>query len=281
MEERPGPRIALRQAAHERAEADWIAETIEQLLGGTSTYSFDSGKIGHGKASELSFADIAVLYRTDAQAAAFLETLSRAGIPCQKRSHRPLAEQPGVPALLKALAAERAIPAGSGESRSVEALLGRTVETLTSGAAGISATRRADLRAATEILRPLASRAGDDLDNFLADLAAGSEIDTWDPRAERVSLLTLHAAKGLEWPVVFLAGCADSLLPLRFGGENAADLAEERRLFFVGMTRARERLFLSHAGAPSSFLADVQESLLERAREPRPEVARPVQLRLL
>jgi superfamily I DNA/RNA helicase len=102
-------------------------------------------------------------------------------------------------------------------------------------------------------------------------------VDTLDPRADRVSLLTLHAAKGLEFPVVFLVGCEDGLLPLRFGGAepSAAELAEDRRLLFVGMTRARSHLYLSWAArrmrhgtlaetAPSPFLAAIDEALLER-----------------
>jgi DNA helicase-2/ATP-dependent DNA helicase PcrA len=102
-------------------------------------------------------------------------------------------------------------------------------------------------------------------------------VDTWDPRADRVSLLTLHAAKGLEFPVVFLVGCEDGLLPLRFGAAPLTDaqLAEERRLLFVGMTRARSHLYLSWAArrarhgvvrdtAPSPFLAAIDEALLER-----------------
>jgi hypothetical protein len=83
-----------------------------------------------------------------------------------------------------------------------------------------------------------------------------------------VSLLTLHAAKGLEFAVVFLVGCEDGLLPLRLPGGAPADedVAEERRLFFVGLTRAQDRLYLSHAArryrygseretSPSPFLA--------------------------
>jgi superfamily I DNA/RNA helicase len=93
-----------------------------------------------------------------------------------------------------------------------------------------------------------------------------------------VSLLTLHAAKGLEFPVVFLTGCEDGLLPLRWGGAlDPAQEAEERRLFFVGMTRARSHLFLSHArrrawrgtvrdAVPSPFLTDIEEALLDRFR---------------
>jgi superfamily I DNA/RNA helicase len=128
-----------------------------------------------------------------------------------------------------------------------------------------------------EPLLALAGRCGDDLDRFLAELALGAQVDTLDPRADRVSLLTLHAAKGLEFPVVFLVGCEDGLLPLRFRGAepSAAELAEERRLLFVGMTRARSHLYLSWAArrmrhgtlaetAPSPFLAAIDDALLER-----------------
>jgi DNA helicase-2/ATP-dependent DNA helicase PcrA len=100
-------------------------------------------------------------------------------------------------------------------------------------------------------------------------------VDTWDPRADRISLLTLHAAKGLEFPVVFLIGCDDGLLPLRSWRGAEVDYAEERRLLFVGMTRATTRLSLFTAAkrtlrgevtecSPSPFLASIESALLDR-----------------
>ncbi|MEM7588180.1 MAG: ATP-dependent helicase, partial [Acidobacteriota bacterium] len=155
----------------------------------------------------------------------------------------------------------------------------------------------AAFRQAVELVAPLAERHGNDLQGFLAEVTLGAEMDTWDPRAERVSLLTLHAAKGLEFPVVFIVGCEDGLLPLRFGGDELDDdaLSEERRLFFVGITRARARLFLAHAHRrswrgelrdrkPSPFLSDIDRSLIEvRRREikPRKRSDQPKQLRLI
>jgi superfamily I DNA/RNA helicase len=116
-------------------------------------------------------------------------------------------------------------------------------------------------------------------------VAVGGEVDTWDPRAERVSLLTLHASKGLEWPVVFLVGCEDGLLPLSWPGSDfeKQDTAEERRLFFVGMTRARSRLFLFSRARrpPSPFLADLEAALVERRVERLLRPRGPEQLRLL
>ena len=103
----------------------------------------------------------------------------------------------------------------------------------------------------------------------------GAEVDTWDPRADRISLLTLHASKGLEFPVVFIVGCDDGLLPLRPWQGGTSDYAEERRLLFVGMTRATTRLVLLTAAertirgtavrcSPSPFLASVDPALLDR-----------------
>ncbi len=76
-----------------------------------------------------------------------------------------------------------------------------------------------DIRAAGELLLPLARRCGADPDRFRSEVALGAETDALDPRAEAITLLTLHGAKGLEFDVVFLAGCEDGLLPLRFGPE--------------------------------------------------------------
>ena len=289
--DRAEERVVVQRAASERAEAEVVVHTLEQLLGGTSSFSFDSGRVGVAEDDHrLSFGDVAILYRTDAQAAPLIEALARAGIPFQKRSHRPLAEQAGVRALLPIL---RQKAAEDREAISVEALVDRTVLALVPGGAEGSAGRTS-LLAAAELLRPLASRFGDDLDGFLAAVAVGGEVDTWDPRAERVSLLTLHAAKGLEFPVVFLAGCEDGLLPLRWSSEepSAADIAEERRLFFVGITRARSRLFLSSSARravrgearesrPSPFLADLEAALLDVREERETGPRRPEQLRLL
>jgi len=84
------------------------------------------------------------------------------------------------------------------------------------------------------------------LDHFLqrAMLVAGA--DALDPSADAVTLMTLHNAKGLEYPVVFLTGLEDGLFPLSQSFDDPPKLEEERRLFYVGITRAEEKLYLSH-----------------------------------
>ena len=80
---------------------------------------------------------------------------------------------------------------------------------------------------------------------------------------DAVSLMTLHASKGLEFPVVFMFGMEKGEIPLE-REENPADIQEERRLFYVGMTRAREELFLTCAQEPSSFLDEIPETYTQQ-----------------
>jgi DNA helicase II / ATP-dependent DNA helicase PcrA len=285
---RPEPGdVSLHEAADEHAEAAWIAAAIDQLLGGASFHSLDSGRAdghGHGK---LGLSDIAVLYRTDTQAGALGQALTRAGLPYQKRSHDRLARRPAVADIVREMAL--ADPAGD-----VHTQLTAAVRALAAARGERDATV-VDIRAAGEVLAPLARRCGDDAGRFRTEISLGAETDALDPRAEAITLLTLHGAKGLEFDVVFLAGCERGLLPLRLPGSGPltpAETAEERRLLFVGMTRARGRLILTWAArrtrhgseepaGRSPFLASVSADLLGPSGPARPRRTGDRQLRLL
>jgi ATP-dependent DNA helicase UvrD/PcrA len=270
---------------------------------------------------QLSFADFAVLYRTSSQAAAVGEALARRGFPFQRRAHSRLAEMPGVAAILAALTPSNALtpavfplsspdvpsagewtdgvamatapghPSAEGEAPESGSVAERVAIAVTEAlgalenGGGDEPAERAEailaIRTAADVLVPLAARCGTDLDRFLDELALGAEVDTWDPRADRISLLTLHAAKGLEFPVVYIVGCDDGLLPLRSWRGAEVDYAEERRLLFVGMTRATTRLTLFTAAkrtlrgeftecSPSPFLSSIESALLDhRGGEPQ------------
>ncbi|MEU4419195.1 UvrD-helicase domain-containing protein [Actinoplanes sp. NPDC024001] len=275
-------------------EADFVVRTIDELVGGLSHRSLDSGRVDSRATpvGNLSFSDIAVLYRTDAQSGPIVEALSRAGIPVQKRSHNRLRDRAGVQVIARELR-HAGGPAGPLPVRVKQAaqLLAQRYAAPTLDGDQIAPE---DVWAAADLLMPLAHRVGEDLPLFLQQLATGAEVDALDPRAEAVNLLTLHAAKGLEFPVVFLVGCEDGLLPLRWPGQTPSDddVAEERRLFFVGLTRAQDRLFVSHSAkrtrhgsereqAPTPFLDVIDSGLFERLGESAPSRPRDRQLRLL
>ena len=115
---------------------------------------------------------------------------------------------------------------------------------------------------------------GEGLTAFLEHLALVSEVDSLDETADAITLITLHQAKGLEYPVVFIVGLQEGLLPHSRSLDDPNQLEEERRLFYVGITRCMDRLFLTYAfrqrgwrgdgGAaiPSRFLGDVPKELI-------------------
>ena len=127
-------------------------------------------------------------------------------------------------------------------------------------------------------LRVVATQYADaTLTDFLADVALVSDVDNLTDGVNAPTLLTLHSAKGLEFPVVFIVGLEEGLLPHFRSLDDPEALAEERRLMYVGVTRAKERLFLTHAfrrtrrgdyepNIPSRFLADIPETLAKGKR---------------
>jgi len=278
-------RITIHRAASDKAEAEFIVHSIEHLIGGHSFFSIDSGRTvdsGSGDASgqsdrsmrgedrlsrDLSFADFAILYRTDAQAKLLIDAFERSGMPYKKHNHDLLIEEPAAQAILHRVDPVAKATA-SAELKAAAAAVMRDAE----------AEEIDDLEATLQQLLALAASCEDRLDWFVDAVPLATEADCFDPRADRVSLLTIHAAKGLEFPVVFMVGMEDGILPLTFGkGADKADLSEERRLAFVGMTRAMDRLFLIHAdkrtwrGAerelpPSPFLADLNEELFNTSK---------------
>ena len=112
------------------------------------------------------------------------------------------------------------------------------------------------------------------LEGFLQTVALASDQDGYDEHADRVPLMTLHAAKGLEFPAVFVVGCEDGLLPHVRSREDQSQVEEERRLFFVGLTRAKQFLTLTYGRfrrvrgrperhVPSPFLREIPRETVE------------------
>ena len=111
---------------------------------------------------------------------------------------------------------------------------------------------------------------------FLEEVSLLTNIDTWNDSTNHITLMTLHSAKGLEFPVVFITGLEDGLFPIFRALEDPRELEEERRLFYVGLTRAMEKAYLHYApnrrrssgavglGMASRFLQEIPEEYLDR-----------------
>ena len=142
-----------------------------------------------------------------------------------------------------------------------------------------SAEARDRLQNLDELLKGMEESAamGRSLQEYLEQVALVSDIDAWDGGADRVTLMTLHSAKGLEFPMVFMVGMEEGLFP--HARVDDADIEEERRLCYVGMTRAMKRLVLTHAlrrrvygdaqmNPRSRFLDEIPAELIETVGEP-------------
>jgi DNA helicase II / ATP-dependent DNA helicase PcrA len=175
----------------------------------------------------------------------------------------------------------RALAATSSVAELIRELIRRTNFLEQYGTTGEDETRRQNIQEVITAADNFEERAQDaSLVSFLDQTALIADQDTLIDDAGRVVLMTLHTSKGLEFPVVFVSGMEDGIFPHRRAFEDASELEEERRLCYVGMTRAKDRLFLTSAvrrriyGAelynpPSMFLQDIPPELLNAERAPR------------
>ena len=324
-----------------KAEALAIARIIAQLVGGTGFHSIDTGQVADANlVSARSYADFAVLARTNHLLKIIGDVFEQDGIPFQIASRQNSLKSWGLAELISLLS----VVEGYGSDVDLDNCLALFSAGLNKKAAdhfkswcyskkfsqqqgftnakrfpipGLSRTLQQKLidftdkmagiknetaamkvaeklrylaqipqftplvntepqsQEAFKNLLRLSENFSDNAVEFLANAALYTDTDAYLPLAEKVALITMHAAKGLEFPVVFIAGCEDNLIPLKREGskqDEPIDMAEERRLFYVAMTRAMERLYLTRSKkrsvygkllsrTHSPFLADIENRL--------------------
>ncbi|MES4889834.1 ATP-dependent DNA helicase UvrD2 [Streptomyces sp. NPDC096012] len=233
----PGPEPAYTEYTDEPAEAEGAARRIRELI--------DAG---------VPAAEIAVLFRTNAQSETYEQALADAGVPYQLRGAERFFDRPEV---RKAWAALRAAARFGGNDSLLDDVvdLASQVRAVLSGEgwtteppAGSGAVRERweSLAALVGLAHDLAAaKPGATLGDFAAELDERANAQH-APTVQGVTLASLHAAKGLEWDVVFLVGVAEGMLPISYA-KTDEQIEEERRLLYVGVTRARERLHVSWA----------------------------------
>jgi DNA helicase-2/ATP-dependent DNA helicase PcrA len=191
-----------------------------------------------------------VLYRVNAQSQVYEQALDALGIPFQVRGGERFFHRPEVRGAIRALRAAAMAgthdPAG-GLGASVRAVLARHGLTAQPPAGSAARSRWESLRALAELADDLTGSIPlADLGEFVAELDARADA-AHPPAVQGVTLASLHSAKGLEWDAVFLVGLADGTVPIQYADGDQAALEEERRLLYVGVTRARRWLALSWA----------------------------------
>ena len=258
-------RIAIHAAPTERAEAEFVVKTIEHMIGGHSFFSIDSGRADAGVAEQPVVRRLrrALPHRRAVDGAMrgarpLRHSLSEA-LPCRRsRRSRPCARccrNSATAATRRRWRMTCAPPPAAGGAR--------------------RRRRGATMAMALQRLIALAERCGNDRARFADAAALTTDAEFCDARADRVSLLTLHAAKGLEFAgrVHRRARGRRAAAALERAATSAA-MAEERRLFYVGMTRAKDRLILTRARQrfwrgrtqtlePSPFLRDIENELVK------------------
>lgn len=251
--------IPVLVTASEEEEGEQITRLIEKEMGG---FTFlDQGERSYsGNLSTRSFSDFAVLYRLHAQGEGLARAFIKKGIPFQKVQEIHWVERPEIRSCLRYLKTliSPDIPAGQAIK---ELVTRKIIDPKSLALEGAEALKR---------LAAWSDRFKGPLGDFIEILSIQTGLDSYEPDQEKVSLLTLHAAKGLEFPFVIIAGCEANLLPLSLLKES--DPEEERRLFYVGLTRAQDTLVLTWARKrnlfgqrlsqlPSPFLEDIEAEL--------------------
>ncbi|HEV2778682.1 MAG TPA: ATP-dependent DNA helicase UvrD2 [Actinophytocola sp.] len=225
-----GPQPRFTEYEDEPAEAAAVAARIRELVAGGTPLS-----------------EIAVLYRVNAQSEPYEQALSEVDIPYLVRGGERFFARPEVRKAMVALRVAAADPPTGELPKVVRELLAPIGLTPDPPIGGTARERWESLLALVELAEELVSAVEDaDLPRFVAELELRAEAQH-PPTVEGVTLASLHSAKGLEWDAVFVVGLVDGVLPIQHADGDDAAIEEERRLLYVGVTRAREHLSLSWA----------------------------------
>jgi DNA helicase II / ATP-dependent DNA helicase PcrA len=314
-------KLIIRETATETAEAVAVGKWIEAGVGGMSMDVMNTRQGERFGDTAYGFSDFAVLFRTRRQQEVFANVFEKHGIPFQTADKKAGFGQAAIAPLLSGFR----VWTGRWGTRDVQTLhthfnitqpkdckdqrpdriLAPIKEQIQGRPShdclhvfirflGVEKAVAEDPAAAAAFTRiQMLAAAFEDPGAFMDRLALDQDPDHLVKAAQKVSLLTLHAAKGLEFPVVFVTGCEQGLIPFARDNSPCDNPAEERRLFYVAMTRAMDMLYLTYARkrqvfgvrrdrTPSMFFKDIENRLirLEKPGPVLPEKKQPRQLEL-
>lgn len=266
-------RVRAVEVLNEYSEAAWVLAEIQKAIGGADFMQAVSDDDRH---DHRTLRDFAVLYRSRSAAVALQKLFAESGLPYQVVGEGSPYDRPEVLAILalfRALVHDEPIELEGASEAERQALL-KLLQPSTNQVPSILAERISNILG-FEPSHELAQLIGtlvrfDTVEAALAHVTAIADQQFYDPNADAITLLTIHAAKGLEFPHVFVVGAEDGILP-----SHRSPFEEEKRLFYVAVTRAKERLEVLHArnragqpAVPSAFITDLPKHVLERITDP-------------
>jgi len=239
-------KINIRESATCKSEADWIASEIERLMGGVRSFSMYSG-ISDGESSELGFSDFAVLCRSSFMFDAIVKAFEDHGIAYNPVDDEPFySKEPysGAIDVIRKIYYSGVLPDKKYAAISEMINSGKPFSDIIRSIMIVS-EKYYDQDKLDRVFGGINSP-----DEFFSLLSLRKGEDDYLNRAEQVSVMTIHAAKGLEFNTVFVPGCEDGIIPFTiFGDTSPEHMASEERLLYVAVTRAEENLYLSNAAA--------------------------------
>ncbi len=276
-----GVKIRIHQAATEHSEAEYIARKIESLAGGFRFFSMDSNVTdGYEEGHEFALNDVVVLCRTKAMMPALTTAFNNHAIPHEVIDNRPFFKEKPVSQILDVYKVLN--NAGYGQLKEIDPEILKAIRLAESPEVVITNIVENTLpeidinNKAVRRLLDMAKRYPEHGD-FMQNIVLGINEDFYSQKTDNVKIMTLHASKGLEFKYVFIAGCENKLLPFTLYKNLKTDYNEERRLFYVGMTRSKAYLHLTHAKkrnirgviyqmSPSPFLEVIKRELLKEEK---------------
>lgn len=288
-----GVKIKIAENSSDKSEAEFVARSIEKMMGGLRFFSMDSRITEGSQDPEIKgLSDFAVLCRIKSQMPPIQKAFNDHTIPYQRIGDTPFFKQEPVRTvidllklstnpgndLLRRKLIEKRIISSLELAKFDDFIKGKSVKNAVAIIIDkyFSKDKLEDETPFKKLL-DLSCDFQDHLEEFLRFAALGTGVDTYKPNIENVTLMTLHAVKGLEFKCVFIVGCENGLLPYSLFENQKSDFNEERRLLYVGMTRAKNLLFLSHAKKRfilgrkyhlerSPFLNSIKKELIELSK---------------
>ena len=286
-----GVRIKISENPTDKSEAEFIARNIEKMIGGMGFFSIDSRVAEGDRYEEIdSLSDFVILCRISRQMPVIEKALKDHNIPYQKIGEESALKQEPIKSvldiyrltsdpgndILKSRLLRQLKISDIKLQQLIDVCEGKPLKNKLESIISICFhNQHKENDSIQAILKEISEQYDGDEEALLQHILLGTGIDTWKPKTEAVNLMTLHASKGLEFSCVFITGCEENLIPYTLSEKRPADPEEERRLLYVGMTRARNYLFLTYAGkrflmgkeliqTKSHFLDEIEQELIEK-----------------